>query len=586
MSDGNTASRDGGTRHPHHVPPIKVERLIAGARVVLAAVALLDLWFDLQAGGQHGILMLVCVVYYVPYSLALLMATWRPVEFTPAWGIASQMFDVTAFSLFAAFADAGSQVLVYFVFAVLCATVRWRSIGAFWTAAGAISVLALVFMYGGLVRGLDRFGIEPFARRSVAFAGTAALIGYLSTYMQPLAEELSRIALWPRMLPGDSRAIVTDILARSRDFLDATSVVLIWTEANEKQSNLAWHSDEGLVWVREPAGTYGTLVPSELERHSFLASDASRDNGQLVYRSGGRLRRRRGRAVDERLRARFEMAAVQSYRLDGEYIQGRLFCFGQRRMHVDDLIIGNLVARLTASELDSLHLVTQMGESAISEERLRVARDLHDSLAQSLAGTSLQLVAARRLLDFNPKAAQQRLDDVQHHLHRDQLEVRSVIRRLRPAAPAPSEPQQVGRHVRSADLAALLAEFRLRVEMQWNVRVTLHADANFDDWPDAAAEQVFRLIQEAVLNAARHAEASTIDVRVAAGEDGLRLTIEDDGKGYPFHGSFNLAALTAMQKGPLTLRERVTSLHGGLELRTSQAGTHLSIALPSALIET
>ena len=204
-------------------------------------------------------------------------------------------------------------------------------------------------------------------------------------------------------------------------------------------------------------------------------------------------------------------------------------------MHIDDLIIGSLVARLTVSELDSLHLVTQMGESAISEERLRVARDLHDSLAQSLAGTSLQLVAARRLLDFNPKAAQQRLDDAQRHLHRDQLEVRSVIRRLRPAAQAPAEPQSA-RHVRSANLASLLEEFRLRVEMQWDVRVALDAAANFDDWPDAAAEQVFRLIQEAVLNAARHAEASTIIVRVTAGEDGPRLTIEDDGKGIPSTG--------------------------------------------------
>ena len=156
----------------------------------------------------------------------------------------------------------------------------------------------------------------------MTFAGTAALIGYLGTYMQPLAGELSRIALWPRMLPGDSRAIVADILARSRDFLGATSVVLdLDRSAREaEQSRVAFR--RGLVWVREPAGTYGTLVPPELERHSFLASDASRDDGQLVYWSGGRLRRRRGRAIDERLRARFEMAAVQSYRLDGEYIRG------------------------------------------------------------------------------------------------------------------------------------------------------------------------------------------------------------------------------------------------------------------------
>jgi two-component system NarL family sensor kinase len=160
-----------------------------------------------------------------------------------------------------------------------------------------------------------------------------------------------------------------------------------------------------------------------------------------------------------------------------------------------------------------------------------------------------------------------------------------VIRRLRPAAHAASEPT-LARHVRSADLAVLLAEFRLRVELQWDVHVAIQLDTTFDDWPDAAAEQVFRLIQEGVLNAARHAGASVIAVRIAAGEDGPRLTIEDDGKGYPFHGTFNLAALMAMQKGPLTLRERVAALRGGLELQTSSTGTQLSIALPSALIET
>ena len=143
----------------------------------------------------------------------------------------------------------------------------------------------------------------------------------------------------------------------------------------------------------------------------------------------------------------------------------------------------------------------------------------------------------------------------------------------------------LARPVPRADRAAQLAEFQLRVEMQWDVRVTIEVDAAFDEWPDAAAEQAFRLIQEGVLNAARHAEASAISVHVAVGDDGARLTIEDDGRGYPFHGTFDLAALAEMQKGPLTLRERVTMLGGHLVLRTSPAGTHLSIALPRALIE-
>jgi hypothetical protein len=147
-------------------------------------------------------------VYYVLYSLALFMATWRPVEFTPAWGIASHLFDVAAFSLFAAFADAGSQVLVYFVFAVLCATVRWRSIGAFWTAAGGIGILALASIYGGLILEVDGFGFERL-RGAACIPGTASH-RLLEAY-GAVGGKLSRIALWPRMLPGDSRAIVTDI---------------------------------------------------------------------------------------------------------------------------------------------------------------------------------------------------------------------------------------------------------------------------------------------------------------------------------------------------------------------------------------
>ena len=195
------------------------------------------------------------------------------------------------------------------------------------------------------------------------------------------------------MLPGNSRTVVSDILARAKNFTDSSFVLLVWTAGHDSQRNLAWQSDEGLVWVREAAGP---LVAAGLERHHFLASDAARDDGPLVYWSGGRVRRRRGRAIDEQLRARFNMTALQCYRLDGENVQGRLFCAGTRRMHVDDLIVGTLVARLVVSELETLHVITQMGESAASDERLRVARDLHDSLAQSLAGTSLQLLAAER----------------------------------------------------------------------------------------------------------------------------------------------------------------------------------------------
>jgi signal transduction histidine kinase len=60
----------------------------------------------------------------------------------------------------------------------------------------------------------------------------------------------------------------------------------------------------------------------------------------------------------------------------------------------------------------------------------------------------------------------------------------------------------------------------------------------------------------------------------------VRLQISDDGRGFPFHGAFDLQALNAMQQGPRTLKERVAELQGRLLLRTGETGTELSIALP------
>jgi signal transduction histidine kinase len=570
----------------HHPPPVRFEWLIAATRVLLAVAALLDVWLDSWSLPRVSPLVFPSLFYYLAYSIAVLGLVWKPVRFTPSWGLAVHTFDIVAFSLFAAFAEGpASPVLFYFLFIVIAGTLRWRSTGALWTAAAAIAGLGAAYLFAAFGLHLEAFGLDQFVRRSVQLAGTAALVGYLGTYSHPLAGEISRVALWPRRRPRTSRALVTDIIARSAEVLEVPSVVLLWTAPNNSQINLAWQSDEGLLWIREPEGTYDMLVAPELERQSFQAYDATKDNGRVIYWSAGRLQYRRCRPVNERLRARFAMRRVQSYRLDGEFIRGRLFCFGKRRMPIDDLIVGELVARLAVSQLDSLYLVTQMGEAAATEERLRLSRDLHDSLAQTLAGAALQLLAVRRLLDFNPAAARQRLDEVQYQLKLDQLEVRSLIRRLRPVPGAVAE-YSAEYDVQSADLKARLEELRLRIQKQWDVSVAIQVETLVDDWPEAGVEQVFRLIQEAALNAARHAEASIIRVDVTATDAELRLAVEDDGKGYPFSGSFDLAALTDMEKGPLILRERVAALRGGLLLQTTNAGTRIVITVPSALVET
>ena len=104
-----------------------------------------------------------------------------------------------------------------------------------------------------------------------------------------------------------------------------------------------------------------------------------------------------------------------------------------------------------------------------------------------------------------------------------------------------------------------------------------------DALPDDLAERLYRLAQEGIVNAARHADASVIEVDLTVDHDAIRLRILDDGRGFPFRGNVHdLGALAAMNQGPLTLRERVIELHGTLTLRSQDTGTELLIAVPFA----
>jgi signal transduction histidine kinase len=193
---------------------------------------------------------------------------------------------------------------------------------------------------------------------------------------------------------------------------------------------------------------------------------------------------------------------------------------------------------------------------------------------QSLAGTALQVVAARRLLDRDPPRAKDRLEDVQRQLEESELEMRSFIQRLRPPNGASSATTlRMG-------LSDRLDELRRRVESQWEVRIRVRSSLSEGDLPSVLVDEVYRIVQEGVLNAARHADASIVTVDLSVSDNMLQVGIVDDGSGFPFHGTYDLAALAALNRGPLTLRERVAELHGDLSLRSTEAGTELLITLP------
>jgi signal transduction histidine kinase len=207
------------------------------------------------------------------------------------------------------------------------------------------------------------------------------------------------------------------------------------------------------------------------------------------------------------------------------------------------------------------------------DERMRLARELHDGVLQALAGAALQLEAISHLIDLDPKAAQAQLRAVGELIAGEQRELRGWIERLQPATS--------GSIATGADLAAALEKVRERAEWQWGFHIDLSVDGG-GTVPRTLGDEIYRIVQEALTNAGRHAHTRVVrtNVTLDTGSDPVRITVSDDGSGFPFRGRYELAELTARRIGPRSLRERVALLGGELVLTSEPSGSQLDIRLP------
>ena len=159
-----------------------------------------------------------------------------------------------------------------------------------------------------------------------------------------------------------------------------------------------------------------------------------------------------------------------------------------------------------------------------SEERLGIARDLHDVVAHSLSLINVQAGVALELMDQRPEQVRTALTAIKHASREALVDVQSVLDSLRrpgeemPRAPAPGL-RDVEELVRRAEATGLVVD----------VHVT-EAPSALPRGVDAAG---YRIVQEALTNVVRHADAASVRVRVGAEEGDLVIEVEDDGAGRP-----------------------------------------------------
>jgi signal transduction histidine kinase len=335
---------------------------------------------------------------------------------------------------------------------------------------------------------------------------------------------------------------------------------------------VALWSDGQCRYTREPAGTFGPLVAGPLAGTDFLCLDLLAPNPTILYSSASSWQQWQGQPLNPELRERFSPKTVLSLTFHGQHAEGRLLGLDKVRMNSGDLVLGAIVARDAAYKLDHFYLLKQLQQAAATEERVRLARDLHDGLLQSLAAAALQLETVHRMMETEPQTARQRLAEVQRMISAEQRNLRSHIHQLKLSYEGPPESRE--------DLEARLRELADRIEHQWGHRVQLEVKLHQRRLPWDLAQGVYFIVHEALNNAVRHAQASHIAADISSEDRRLHIVIVDNGNGFPFHGHHDHAELTAMNLGPLTLRERIASLGGELTIDSGDTGARLEISLP------
>ena len=244
-----------------------------------------------------------------------------------------------------------------------------------------------------------------------------------------------------------------------------------------------------------------------------------------------------------------------------------------RRQALADLSEANRKLEATLEENAGLHeqLVAQAREAGVYDERQRMAREIHDTLAQSLAGIITQLQAA----DQAAQAGEQRRHrDAALALARDGLtEARRSVRALRP------EPlQQAGR---IEDALAVVAS---RWSALHGVKAIVTTTGPPRPIPAEAELVLLRTAQEALANVARHARARAVRLTLSYIGDQVTLDVRDDGAGFTPVVNGTVVALDGPLRGGFGLtamRERVEGLAGTLAIESEPgAGTTISASLP------
>jgi len=235
-----------------------------------------------------------------------------------------------------------------------------------------------------------------------------------------------------------------------------------------------------------------------------------------------------------------------------------------RRLTGEELHLLSTIAYQAGIAVERARLADESAQLARAEERTRLAREIHDTLAQGLTAIALHLEGALHHLTTEPERARQRMERALQTARESLEEARRSVLDLR-AAPLAGKPL-------GAALRALARTFTSETGIRARVRVE-HAKP----LPPRVETEVYRIAQEALANVRRHSGATEVEVALAQTPRGVRVSVRDNGHG------FDVRDVGEDRQGIVGMRERANLLGGTLRVRSRRrapSGTTVVATVP------
>lgn len=573
----------------------RIERWLATARVFLAISALAAIYMDPTQLGQapvaYGLL-----GFYLIHGVLVMTLLRRRRQSTPAFRVLVHTADIVWPAFISIFAEGPRSPFFLFFFFVLAASAyRWGLWETLSTAAAEVGLLwiesFLLFhvwatrggslpwrFLSGLQINVKEFEPKRLFMLSVYLLVMGVLLGYLARQQKRLRGEkaaVTRILSKVRVeagLTGTLQQISREVLRMCR----AERLLVASQEIHSQRMFLGELRDDtgtasDFVWLDarpRDAENYLEDFPGE----AIYASYAGGRWSVIALDSEGLRVPSASSEALARLQQRqpFRSVIAISFIFGGEW-RGRVLVFNPAwRVEIQEKLRFVLdLFRQAGPAVYNVYLLHRLRRRAGAAERARFARELHDGAVQSLIAVEMQVDVLRRQAETTPAVVSGELGRIQGLLREEVLKLRELMQQMKSI------------DVDDRRFMSVVIDTVERFERETGISTRFVTDIEKLEMPGKVCREMLRIVQEGLVNVRKHSKARHALVRLSSSDSQWSLTLEDDGKGFPFSGRLTQDELDRMGKGPTIIKERVRLIEGALTVESNPGiGTRLEVKVP------